>query len=37
MRTSPAAGVLLLVLGVWLLLNVLVGDLVGKARSWAVR
>ena len=30
-----AAGVLLLILGVWLLLQTLVGDLVTRILSWA--
>lgn len=33
---NVASGVLLIIVGVWLLLQTLVGDLPGKITSWAV-
>ena len=35
--TPVASGVLLIIAGVWLLLQTLVGDLPGKITSWAVQ
>lgn len=35
MNETPWGGLLLLVLGIWLISMTVVGDLIGRLRSWA--